>query len=332
MADRRKFKGTSLLKMGLESIRIELNYLDEYIEETARTLDKKQEELESDYRDDRRKSENEDEDQELDMFYSEEFRRYHELFPTFTYNSMLVSQFSFFESRLKFICELYSRNKLSKIRPPHLNGSDMDKHKQYLTLVAELNFNEFQDMWKRITDIQKLRNLIVHHSSRISTEDKNLAVIKYIKSEPRIVFTEEPEGDFYINDVTFHKDFSKLIFDFFKLLVDKLSERKIIARNNEMPYDNANWGQEKMETLMNQIVSGIKLLDENNERTDEFKDSDMKHNIKGVFHSMAWNVTKLYSFFCAGQWEPKDRDTLIKNGKEGIEELRSVYGGRKPEE
>jgi hypothetical protein len=320
--DRRMYKGMNLLRVGLESIRIELGSLDDYIDETATTLERKQRELEKRYKEARDK--NPEDDSELDMYFSDEFHRYHELFPTFTFNSILVSQFSFFESRLKFLCELHHRKKFSNVKLNDLNGSDIEKCRRYLTLVAEINFDSFQDKWKKITDIQKLRNAIIHNSSKIANEKENNSILNFIRADKRIEYTEQ-HGDFYINDVSFLKDFSKLLLDFFILLVDKLAATKVVARNTSMPYDNTAWGQEKTEKLLKEIIHGLALLKDNETRTDEFKDSDLKANIRGLLGSMTFDLTKLYAFFCDGDWEVKDRELIMEQGEEGLEHLKKVY-------
>jgi len=141
--DRRKYKGMNIIRYGLQSIKVELGFLDDYIVETSETLTRKQKELDREH--ERAMKENEDEDGDMSSYFSEEYHRYHELFPTFTYNSILVSQFSFFESRLKFLCDLYDRKRFSSVKPSHLNGSDIEKYKRYLTHVAEIDFVDLQE-------------------------------------------------------------------------------------------------------------------------------------------------------------------------------------------
>ena len=325
MIDKRKFKGVDILHVGLKSILFELNYLNDYIEETATTLYQKQKDLEKEYENAKKHRTEKDDDGELDMFFSDEFHRIHELFPSFTFNSILVSQFSFFESRLKLICDLYARKKFSNVKLSHLAGSDIEKCKRYITVVAGVDFDDFITKWKKISDIQKLRNAIIHNSSKLANEKENENIIQFINSDKRIQYFEK-HGNFYINDVSFLEDFSKLIIDFFTQLVDRLSSIKVIARNTTMPYDNTLWGQEKVETLLKQIIIGVKLINDNEKRTDEFKDTDLKANIKGILGSMTYSLTKIYAFFCDGRWEVEDRDIIIKRGNEGLEYLNKIYG------
>lgn len=321
MFDRRLYKEMDLLRLGLESIKMELSNLEDYIEETSATIEIKQRNLKIDYQ--KAKKEVSTDDQDLDMYFSDETWRHHELFPAFTYNSILVSLFSFFETRLKLICEINSRKQFSNVKPSHLSGSDVERYKRYLTVVAGINLDNLHDKWKRITDIQKLRNAIIHNSAHIDiANDKNM--VQFIKGDNRIKFNEQ-QGSFYINDVTFLKDFSKLLLSFFTSVVDELVKHKAVARNATMPFDNTDWGIEKTETLLRDIVHGLELLKENENRTDEFKDLDLKANIKGLFGSMAYNLTKLYSFFCSAEWDTKDRDLIVNKGIEGLEHIKKVY-------
>ncbi len=322
MNDRRLYKGLNLLRVGLETIRIELNSLDDYIDETAATLELKKKELEKQYK--AAREENPEDDSDLDMYFSDEFHRYHELFPTFTFNSILVSLFSFFESRLKFLCELHHRKKLSNVKLNDLSGTDIEKCKRYLTLVAEINFNSFQIMWKRITDIQKLRNSIIHNTSKISKEKGNENILSLIREDKRIEYSEL-HGEFYINDVSYLKEFSKLILDFFNQLVEKLVEIKVLARNTSMPNDNTAWGQEITENLLKEIIHGHKLLKDNETRIDNIKDYDLIKNINSLLGNMTFDLTKLFAFFYDGDWEVNDSELIMEKGEEGLALLKKVY-------
>ncbi len=310
----------NLLKVGLQSIKLELSSIDDYIEETAVNLASKQKDLENKYE---KARSNGSEDEDLAAYFNDDFHRYHKLFPSFSFNSILVSQFSFFETRLKFLCELYHRKGFSNVRLADLYGSDIEKCKRYLTLVAGLDFRDFQDKWKRILDIQKLRNSIVHNSANV-VRGKDEYIISFIKADQQIDYNEH-HGDFYIKEASFLREFSELILGFFTLLVDKLSETRVIARNTSMPYNNSIWGREKAHTLLEEVINGIQLIRDNEVREDEFKDSDLKGNIESTLKSMAWNLTKLYAFFYDGEWSATHRDLIIGKGESGLIELERIY-------
>lgn len=322
MTNQKRHKTLNILRIELSSIQIELDSLNNYIDDIAENIYQKQTELEKLHAETR--DDSPDFAEELDSYFSDEYHRYHQLFPTFAYNSTLVSQFSFFESRLKILCELDQSKNFSPIKLSDLAGKDIDKCKKYLQKVVGLNFSDVQNNWKKITDIQNLRNNIVHNASVIPNDPHYNDIINIIKSDKRITFSEQ-DRNFYINDISFLKNFNQLILDVFTWLVNKLSANRVIARNTSMPHNNEIWGQEKTEyTLMN-IIQGLQLLNENEIRTDEYKESDLTANMKGILESMAFDMTKLLAFFSDGDWDPTDRDMIVEKGEEGLTYLRKVY-------
>ena len=92
-----------------------------------------------------------------------------------------------------------------------------------------------------------------------------------------------------------------------------------------MPHDNTTWGQEKAETLLKQVISALNELDKNEKRTDEYKDSDLKSNLRGTFESMTFNITKLYSFFANGKWEVVDQKYIVDEREKGLEKIKNLY-------
>ena len=96
-----------------------------------------------------------------------------------------------------------------------------------------------------------------------------------------------------------------------------------------MPYDNVSWGQEKSENVIKGIITAIHLTEQHENRIDEFKDTDFRHNLLGTLSGMAYDLTKIYSFFCAGKWDVKDGSTIMKEKEEGLEKLKVLYGAIK---
>lgn len=319
MNDKRTPRGLNLFRIKLSSIKIEMNSFEEYINDTTQTLNKKQRELEKEYQ---KQITGNEGDEEVDMFLSEEHQKYHKTFPAITYNSILVSQFSFFENELRDFCDLDARKNFSKIKISDLYGSDIEKCKRYITLVAEINFEDFDEIWKQILIIQNLRNSIVHKSSKLDSTKSH--IIKFVKSEKRLKYNEELEN-FYVNDPSFLINFNILILEFFKILVNKLSSKKVIARNTTTPFDNANWGKEKTETLLKDVIHGNFLITRYESRNDEHNESDFKESLKGVFNSMTNNLTKLMAFFYDGDWDAGDSNRITEEGKEGLEHIKKIY-------
>jgi hypothetical protein len=40
---------------------------------------------------------------------------------------------------------------------------------------------------------------------------------------------------------------------------------------------------------------------------------------------MVFDLTKLYAFFCDGDWETSDREIIMEQGNEGLAHLEKVY-------
>jgi hypothetical protein len=322
MIDRRMFKGTNLFYLLFETIKWELVALDQYIEETAQTLKTKQQKLEDDY--EVAKANREPDDPHFDSYFPDEFDRYHKLFPTYTFNSLLVTQFSFLELYFREVCEMYERKSYSKVKLSDLYGSDIEKCKKYLTLIAEMSFVTLEKDWQRIKFIQQLRNSTVHHTSKIENSTSNKSLIAHLKKEKFIDYDDS--GDkFFINDVQFLKNFSKIIINFFSHLTTTLAETKVLAKNSSMPYNNDNWGNEKSLHILEEIIACNNLLIQAKETQDPEYLKDRLMHIENTLGRMAWDGTKLFAFFSDAKWETKDRDAIMTQGKEGLEMLKKIY-------
>ena len=105
-------------------------------------------------------------------------------------------------------------------------------------------------------------------------------------------------------------------------------KKEIIAQKGQ--FDMTAWGQEKSEAVLNEIVCELRLLDDHERRTYESRDSDLIANTRASLAAMAWNVTKIYAFFCGRQWEPKDSDTLIGEREAGLDRLKKTYASNEP--
>jgi hypothetical protein len=72
------------------------------------------------------------------------------------------------------------------------------------------------------------------------------------------------------------------------------------------------------------IIARLEMLEQNEEGTDD-KDSDLKFNLKWHFKTMVLNLTKLYSFFCDGNWEVNDSNLIVDKRDAGLKELKKIY-------
>ncbi|OIN56231.1 hypothetical protein [Arsenicibacter rosenii] len=328
MIERRQFKETSIFLVFQNLIEMELKEVEDYINEISCELRQKQKKLEKDYENANKKVE-EDAEYDVNSFFEDDIHKYFKVFPIYTYNPLLLTLYGQFENWLKKLCDLDSRKGFSKVRVKDLAGNNyIEKSRRYLEIVAEINLDDTKLEWQKITQIQKLRNCIAHNDSNI-IKDKSIPIekqelYKNILNDNRLEF-DKIKGDFYIKEPEFLFDTIGLIRKYLAAVIDKIKSRNVVAKNMSMPFDNANWGQEKTENLLKQIISALNQLDENEARTDEYKDSDLKGNLRGIFESMAFNVTKLYSFFTNGKWETIDQKYIIEEREKGLEKIKKLY-------
>ena len=88
-------------------------------------------------------------------------------------------------------------------------NSHIKKCRLYFYKVLDINFNEIDLIWGKITDIQKIRNIIIHNDGNIIKEkDKKIEkqeLYKIIKNYPDIEL--DYDGDLIIKN-------SKVLYEF----------------------------------------------------------------------------------------------------------------------
>ena len=335
MIDNREFKGTSIFLIFQNLIEMELKEFEDFLNETSEELKTKQKKLEKDYEQANKEAEV-DLEHNVYSFFEDDIHKYFKVFPIYTYNPLLLSLYGQFESWLKKLCDLDSRKEFSNVKVADLAGVNyIEKSRRYLKLVAEIDLEDTMLEWHKITLLQKIRNCIAHNNSNI-IKNKSIPVEKQelyntLVDDARIEFNKD-NGDFYIKEKEYLLEAIALVRKYLLNVISKVKVRKVIAKNISMPYDNTIWGQEKTETLLKQIISSLNLLDKNEIRTDEFKDSDLKANIRSTFESMAFNLTKLYSFFASGNWQVIDQKYIVEEREKGLQRIKKLYGIDDPKE
>ncbi|PJJ07579.1 hypothetical protein CLU83_0761 [Flavobacterium sp. 1] len=79
--------------------------------------------------------------------------------------SSVLSIFSFYESRLKSICNLIESEFEFKVKIKHLNNyeGDLNKYWNYLSKVFEIQTEKTESLFKPINEQKKIRNIIAHN-------------------------------------------------------------------------------------------------------------------------------------------------------------------------
>lgn len=323
--DRRQFKATSIFRILEQQIKMELREYRDFIEETSSELDLKINQIEKNFE----KIKDSDNEDEYSDILIDEYWKYDKMFSKFTYNPMLLSVYGFLEHWLKRLCEFDNRKGFSNISVADLSGRNyIEKSRLYLEKVALISLTELEKDWKRIQKIQQIRNLITHHNSNIfkggSKKNYNQEIFKLLQDEESIEF-DEKTGDFYIKNKKFILEIIDIIENYLKIICEEVSRVKVVAKNTSLPYDMTSWGKEKTEGLLNSVIHGLNMLDRYEERDDEFKLEDTLNIMRGQFETMAWDLTKLFSFFYNGEWTTSDREIIVNERNDGLEKLKKLH-------
>ena len=329
MVERRLYKGSSALVVFPQMVKIALDEFQMYIEEITSYLENKRLQIDKEFNE-ALKNKSEDDEFEPFDYFEDDIIKYNNTFPPYTYNPLLLHLYGLFEHWLKRLCELDHRKGLSPIKVTHLSGHNyLEKSRNYLELVAEIDVSNTTSEWKKILEIQKVRNCIAHNDANIRVEKQRPVekqeLYQFMIKCPQIKFNKD-SGDFYINDPQFLIEIIKIIEKYITEICISLRSRRVVAKNMSMEFNNDKWGQEKVRELIVDIIKGLDMLEQNENRKDEFKDTDLRFNLSEHFSSMAFNLTKLYSFFCDGEWKTEDKELIVKKRLKGLEFLNQIYG------
>mgnify|MGYP000713552414 CR=1 FL=1 len=81
------------------------------------------------------------------------------------FSSGVVNVFSFFEFKLKELCDIFSKSPRVNIRTKDLSGnSDFEKGIKFLRKVIEIDSSILDDNSRRLRAFKTIRNRIVHHN------------------------------------------------------------------------------------------------------------------------------------------------------------------------
>jgi len=323
--DRRQFKATSVFVIVKEQIKMQFSDFKEFVDEVSLDLNSKVKKADADYK---AVSESDPDSEYLDSLI-EDYRKYQEMHSKFLYNPMLLLIYGYFENWLKKICDYNNRKGFSSVTVDDLAGRNyIEKSRSYLEKVTEISLNDLEVQWKRITEIQRIRNLIAHNSSNVQKKTSRPIIeqscYQLLKNEP-LIHLDEQFGEFYIEDKEFVHEVVKVTQEYLLAVVDKVDQVKVKAKNINLPHDMSEWGREKTETLLKEVIGGLEILDNYGESEDEDKLVDTLANIGNLIGGMSWNLTKIYSFFTNGKWDVKDKDLIVKERNEGLEKLIKYY-------
>jgi hypothetical protein len=109
-------------------------------------------------------------------------RVFKEHFPNLQRKSALISLYSFLEFELYNLCVLFKTKEDYKIDLKDIKGRGIEKSVLYLKKAADVHLDISDNNWNELINIQKIRNLIVHNNSNLTSLDGKLKEdeLKYI--------------------------------------------------------------------------------------------------------------------------------------------------------
>ncbi len=232
-------KTSTYLSLYLLSVRDEFREIREYIDNLDNLLSQEYNRIISIVNNEQNK--NPENSIDIADNYAIEFFQFGETYPAILKSSLLITAYSFFESKLKKICEEIQQRENIKLKVTDINGRNyIEKARKYLEKVIGVNLKDLNNEWNEIIKFQRVRNLITHNNSNawkdkdnpIKNQSKEVkSTIEFLKNNRYISYNSD-HGDFIIVDSKFVLEFYKNIEVYYTNLVGILIDHyKIMAAN-----------------------------------------------------------------------------------------------------
>ena len=114
---------------------------------------------------------------------------------------MIIGLSSCFEFWIQKICDFHRlKNNLALSYKDIRGKHDLHTYHKYLTLVAELNLDAVQSSYRRLNDLRKVRNVLVHNGGHVSEEKEHeFSQIEGISVAGTLVISDE-----FVRDLLTH--------------------------------------------------------------------------------------------------------------------------------
>jgi hypothetical protein len=133
------------------------------------------------------------------------------------YNSMMISLFSFLETRLMLLSKLVEPR--NSILLNDISGKGIYKYKKYLSKVHLIDFSSQQKEWELICSYALLRNKLIHSQSvEFDIKSNNKEYNKLKKLEYLTVNESSDKALFYINNQEFLNKCFETISNFLEFI------------------------------------------------------------------------------------------------------------------
>lgn len=147
---------------------------------------------------------------------------FQEYFPNLQRWGALITLFTFFETTMEDLCDLFAHELGLTVNVRDLKGQGVERAVQYLQKVVGLQFDNTNATWREIKIIQKIRNMIVHHAGKFAeqAEERDRDILGYVEESKKLTYQTE---------VTLLDGFLSHVVDLFErefLLIHQLIHRR----------------------------------------------------------------------------------------------------------
>ncbi len=105
-------------------------------------------------------------------------------FPNIQRSAYVITLFSFLEDSLIELCNLYHEEKHLKVQYKDINGQGISRCRKYLDKVVDLNFSKINNSWENISNLNKIRNIIVHRNRLVDLGETS--TVNFIKNNKHL--------------------------------------------------------------------------------------------------------------------------------------------------
>ncbi|MEL7968200.1 hypothetical protein AAG587_17690 [Vreelandella neptunia] len=128
----------------------------------------------------------EDEYNDIIEFISDDIHEIENTFIDTFRKSTLVSLYSFLERQMNLLCKRVEKQNSLPIAVTDLKGEGVVRSKQYLEKMASIDFSSggMNALWSAISDLNKLRNQIVHEEGYVKRTNPTSRIENIINTTP----------------------------------------------------------------------------------------------------------------------------------------------------
>lgn len=219
---------TEIISVDLSTVRVkfkhDMNYFKEYIHFNNQKLDERKKILNAQLDSDVKRS-----PKDIDVLvqiYDDDFKR----IPAYFYHSSIISLFSILEYSLNQISNEIILTTKIPIQLKDLSGTNIvSKSRTFLSKICSIEMPTLDTEWMKITQFQRVRNLIVHHNSHLElgnannySETNDYKVLRDFKGVDINLNT----GKFLLTNAAMIETFFELINTYVNILMDEVSKKR----------------------------------------------------------------------------------------------------------